>query len=338
MGNRPPATVKLRRTPSDSLERLADVELQLICHYTDVRSKLRLARCSTRLMHAVMAPFAWKGSVFCVSSRYRECFRNWRLVTQNLIPIKVVWDSWLMLQELQNFPPIRQLQIMPDAQLSGGGGMYNLEALFSESLQHLQLLDVQQNGSTALHYMPKLAHLHTLLIPLSYAATDNLCEIPSLTSLTCTGGPHSLTSNWISSISKCTKLKHLCLSAGPIHAAKFRQLFGGGLHRTLESLEMNSIRVHDSLENEQGQPTSDVMSLEQTVHSVVESLIQLRTLTLKSFIPINLLVSQLSSAPALVHLTLHCPKGPPDSKLRLERETVAELERNCARIQVVTID
>jgi hypothetical protein len=48
-------------TPTSTFSRLHDVEVQLVMQLLDRRSRLALARCSRRTLHAARQPFAWQG-------------------------------------------------------------------------------------------------------------------------------------------------------------------------------------------------------------------------------------------------------------------------------------
>jgi len=53
------------------MQRLADVELQLIMHGLAAQEILKLARCSRYLLHAADAPFAWKHARLCLDVNHK---------------------------------------------------------------------------------------------------------------------------------------------------------------------------------------------------------------------------------------------------------------------------
>ena len=306
------------------MERLADVELQLVMHGLDARSLLQFARCSRPLLHAADHPFAWLHASlhilgWQVESASSPCSPPSRLLRHARLSVR-----------FDNSRPTEQGNIAVEAQQfvdalrSLASPLHHLtctdstkprislqqwqQILGAPSARHLRTLHVVGCmyglcfDDSTVHAIARLPHLHTLVVERCAAHPDMwaaLHSAPALTSLRMVD-MHAMQreereerfgNSCLQHVRQCSKLTHLDIWSFALQGDGFDSFFAGSPHmRQLHSLQLTCLECADV-------PSAAYMS-------AFSALEHMHSLHLARCASVNSLLPHLRCAVALLDLTL----------------------------------
>ena len=319
---------KLRRSArlACHLDKLAKVELQLVMQFLDTDSKLKAARCSRQLLQAADHPFAWQGP--SVRMRSEDQPQLGPLIRQSLlrhapISLTLAVNSEVPVAEVAAIPRLRELVVSCVDEPIG----FDPQLLALPALQRLQRLRVQCHPPVStMRLLPTLPALRTLeLFELDESADCSwLPGMPALTDLEVTGVdfwrspqpaadvrrgrgararariPAPSTCSAADAVARCAQLQSLRLRYPRFFEADaFARLCSAPALRQLRHLDLQYLRA---------MVTESVAAAH---HSAFSSLAQLQSLSLQAVERVDLLLPQLTHAPAMRTLTFACVPDEP---------------------------
>jgi hypothetical protein len=307
---------RLSESGACSIDGLADVELQLCLQWLRNGEKLKCARVSRRMLHAVQQPFSWRGaSLFVISSNDSKKFARVSASLIRLAPIDFFYNFKLSNAELALLPPLHRIR------LTGGwsGSPPEWEELFQlPAVQNV----VEFRADIFVPIFQPLATLQKLRsVSVFYGyhpcgSFEPLSRLPQLTEL-------SVTSVWPEAIVDIALCSHLCklyMNSCPIFA--MRNLLNLPSLATLEELSLSSL---DSI----------AISSKDWI-SIWTNLVCLRILTLNWIYHLDVLLADLRSAASLRLLKLILESNP-DHELTVwpSRKTLEEVLAAAPKLHVL---
>lgn len=301
-----------RRSSSISapLSLLADVELQLCMHFLEATEIMRWARCSTRMMHASAAPFAWHDALLRIDSHRLEQARSLRLLQHVPVAVRLtgVGDDWTP-DALRNHldallalvPRLYQLHLS-DASAPGGAAMqphHWRRLLRHPSARQLRALTMQrqwgdaQVDSDTLRMLARLPLLHSLSVHAADPATpiwSPLPSFPALTSLDVRDAGHGQDGTVLPFVAQCPRLVQLRIFEPALSGLRWHSFFSAPRIRQLQRLSLCRFRCSGWFAD--GPPTAHIAAAFRALHS-------LRTLELSEIHGVETMMAELHHAPAL---------------------------------------
>ena len=312
------------------MQRLADVELQLVMQGLTAQEILKLARCSRFLFHAADKPFAWQHTRLCVRTKPEPPVA---------LPRRILgWCQRMLSRQLHSRhlpiePPLPQLvrhakvvirccwQADVDSHLailaiaSRVPAVYELDCdlvepdnlaliLGSPSMQQLQVLrlssgwrDYERIKPTTAMAIAQLPHLHTLY--LLGSGDDSglafLSQAPALTTLHIQDA-FNRRSSLLTQVAACSKLVNLSILWPSLYGSDWLKFFARPRIQQLRSLKLDSFCVGSGWEVHG--PT------QQDLVVAFTSMRHLHTLHLACCDWIDVLLPTLAHAPVLRQLII----------------------------------
>ena len=310
-----PLPEQMRKRPrrslrfSSPLDMLAVVELQLVMQWLDLKSKLKAARCSRRLLQAASAPFAWKDSPpFIVVAWSAANVRRIGALLLRVAPIQLRMRC-LGLQSLlcvAAVPVLFGLGLteLPESSLDDLPLL--LQHLNCARLELLRLGRYRYLWPTVdtMRLIARLPQLHTLemFVPAGadgQALLQTLTDAPALTSVDITFTQLAQSEVLLGTSTGIAGLCRLSLRDLSFHSGAFLALCSSPNMRRLEHLQLHGVFVASLL-------TGDVDRPDNEYRAACCALEQLHSLTLDEAFGINNLLPHLHRAPALRLLSIRC--------------------------------
>jgi hypothetical protein len=292
------------------MNRLADVELQLIMHGLQATEILQLARCSPQLMHAADSSFAW------LHTTLQLHFCRWFNFGRRKLPLSrlfspaspsLLWDSSIpaTIQEPRVVGDLlflaRGLWPLRELDASNANGLIRVDSwqriLLAPQMQQQRVLRTSLLPNKAKRLLPLIAalpRLHTLAITHIPGDDSGTWMILSgAPALTCLHLGHILysTEHARSALLLCHSLTRVHWTNPPFGGILFRQFFAASsMQQQLQHLQLDYF------------PAAFVPAADYALS--FSGLHRLRSLHLRRVAGTDHLLSQLAHAPALRHLTV----------------------------------
>ena len=312
------------------MQRLADVELQLVMQGLAAQEILKLARCSRFLLHAADAPFAWQYARLYLDAKPElpsaspllpkislpKRIIDWckkTLVTQKPPPAKVprllrhakVTIKWRkptnlhtgVLAIASRFPAVYEL----DASYCGSYNPIHTSTVLSlPSMQQLRVVSIWDDTYITMQAIVQLPYLHTLRLPDSsdpgFSGLYLLSQAPALTSLHITK-TFSTNSAQLVHVAACSKLRDLSLSRPWLYGLAWPVFFAHPHIQQLHSLKVDIFCARGTI-SVSAPPT------QQEYVIAFASMHHLHTLHLARCDGVDLMLPALAHAPALRQLII----------------------------------
>lgn len=313
------ALIALTARVAMSLSRLADVEVQSICHFLRGVDILHMARCSKRLMTVALAPFAWRHAVLDLNTAAMlstmDTDAGKRLLS--LAPrVALRWKHHLggatRLSECEFDPSALALcgsRARSVVELSVRDGTWITTAKLWEqalappsfrSVHTLRILlpgfvhdgEILQVVKTAL---PQLTALHIECASKGNSQYEELADFPLLTSLTLPDNEDSAYS-CLAGVTRCAQLRQLHVVVPHLSAANCKAVFASKGFRGLEFLQLSEWTVSVAISAKQASAQANQFQI------AFACLVSLRVLHLRSTANVSSLLPMLSRIPKLERL------------------------------------
>jgi len=314
------------------MQRLADVELQLVMQGLTAQEILKLARCSRFLLHAADAPFAWHYARLCLDAK--PTFP----LPKISLPKRII--GWCKKTLVTQKPPLdaprlsRHAKVMIKWQRQLGSrlgvlaissrvaAVYELDALWCyygydptdmslllrlSSMQQLRVLSVYYDTEICPDVMKtivELPYLHTLSLPEAssrpdYSGIDLLSQAPELTSLHFQDTFfNENSSQLIDHVAACSKLRDLSVVRPCLYGRAWPIFFAHPHIHQLHSLKLHGFCARGQLKFIADEVTQHEFQI------AFAGMHHLHTLHLSNCRHIDLMLPALAHAPALHHLTI----------------------------------
>lgn len=300
------ASTALVNTALTSLSRLADVELQLICHSLSATDILRLGRCNVRMRRVVDAPFAWRtGQMVTVASNSQEQLGFVQHGSAHPARHAALCVRWLTANAKDGIAPwdsIAALAAAVSGRVHGldasGLGTYStrywsdvLRHPFAQQLRALRLHRAPQpEVSTAeIDLICALPLLHTLeILPTNMDYAERWSSLPSAPSLRCLTICDSTVESVASAspyVARCPKLVQLRYESPGFHRS-FRAFFS-------QLTQLESLVIDSYIAAREGGPSAEDYAAVWTM------LTRLHHLHLRRVWNIDLLLPSIALCPSL---------------------------------------
>ena len=304
------------------MQRLADVELQLVMQGLTAQEILKLARCSRYLLHAADAPFAWRYARFCFGGNkpvlppptvaLPRRILGWCqriLLTRKTKTLRLLRHTRVTLSWHANIDSYRgvlaiasRVPAIHEINASWYYGSYDLKhmslVLSLPSTQHLRVLSVCDNLLPAItKAIVQLPHLHTLrLMNSSYSNVSGpdlelLYQASALTSLHFQDSPSHHHSQLVH-VAACSKLRDLSVSRPWLYEFAWPVFFARPHTQQLHSLQMDRFSFYS------------YGPMQQDFQLTLASMHHLHRLHLARCKNVDLVLPALAHAPVLRQLTI----------------------------------
>jgi hypothetical protein len=289
------------------IDRVADVELQLILQPLTNKERIIAARVCRRMLSNANQSFAWKcAERFRLFSGHVEKFSRLGGTLIHHAPIEFVWQTHLNDSQLPLVPPIVKLvshQASVIAEPFWNIQCRSLLQAHNSTLQTLVALGRQILDSSTMRLLPSLAHVQTMALSCTPRCARNfltpLAECHFLTDLTVKCEHYSDPHPCLGAISGCQSIKKLTLVNFAFSEGDFRRVLGSAALSTL--IELSLIRTSAiPLADLEGFPTSDDW------HAVFQNLQMLERLSLSASVGIAAMLLHVPLLRTLKQLHLNC--------------------------------
>jgi len=304
------------------MQRLADVELQLVMQGLTAQEILTLARCSRYLLHAADAPFAWRYTRLCFGDDAKPvvppptvalpqrilgwCQRMLLLAQKPKPPqllrhakVSIIWRADDVISNLRALEIASRIPAIYEINAAWCSGTYALNYtnfLFSlPSTQQLRVLSACDNLYPAIiKAIIQLPHLHTLHLrdtsfpSVSGLGLELLYQAPALTSLHIQDKPERLMH-----VAACSKLTDLSVLEPRLDGFAWSVFFAHPHIQQLHSLKLDLL----SFKHLNGPTHHDFQIAFANMH-------HLHTLHLARCDGVDLVLPALAHAPVLCRLTI----------------------------------
>jgi len=253
------------------MQRLADVELQLVMHGLAAREILKLARCSRCLLHAADAPFAWQHTRLCVDAKLESNIAILRrIIGWFRHPSTASGESPQLVRHTKVTLRWRgddgYLAVLATASRVPALALYELDAsncglfdpshwtlvLGSPCMQQLRVLRMDSGThygathSVAMKAVVQLPHLHTLhMRPPYYACSyaSNLGLLSQVPALTALHIHDTFAALYSARIAACSKLVELAVYWPSSRGPCWPSFFARPQIQQLRSLKLDRFKV-----------------------------------------------------------------------------------------------
>jgi len=315
---------KRPETKKNPMQRLADVELQLVMQGLAAQEILKLARCSRYLLHAADAPFAWQYT--------RLCFEAKELPSPPLAEISISTPKrivgWCKNTLVAQKPPrlSRHAKVtikwpkQTDSHLwvlaiaSRFAAIYELDAscrnsydpvhmihvLSLPSMQQLRVVSTWGNTHTLMQAFVQLPYLHTLrlsdFLHSGSSGAGLLFQAPALTSLHIKD-TFIANSSQLVHVAACSKLRHLSVFQPWLYGLAWPVFFAHPHIQQLHSLKVDVFFARGVID-------ASPAPLPQEYVIAFASMHHLHTLHLARCEGVDLMLPALAHAPAIRQLII----------------------------------
>jgi len=324
------------------MNRLADVELQLVMQGLAAQEILALARCSRYLLHAADAPFAWQHTRLCLNatpgpppialprriigwcrallqSRHslKEPPRLLRHAKVKIRSIAQVNEHLAILATAARMPDL----VLYELDMSNGGQFHHIHlslVIGSPSMQQLRVLCMRsgtQCYAVVQNAIIKLPHLHTLRLQTSSDVTgvptasylEFLSHVPALTSLHIHDTFTAVQSpSQLTHVAACSKLINLSVVWPSLYGSSWSNFFTHHHTQQLRSLKLDKFYVKGLLAIYSGGVwlSTRIHATQQDLLAAFTGMRHLHTLHLARCEWIDLMLPALAHAPVLCQLII----------------------------------